>query len=163
MLDALDRGLCEKAAEFVDREGEEISEAVLEDRLPGVESRLAGNLGEAVPWTGVEAIVTSVNAVADEWTEVLWNRPLVFDCEVGNTSWRIDMMRARNRTGRAGRHAGRALAAVVRLGWVGLEGEGGEQLGQKKPGAEPAMDLDGRLAIPAEAGSGGGLLRKIVV
>ncbi len=40
-------------------------------------------------------------------------------------------------------------------GGSGRQVEGGEELGEEEPGAEPAVDLDGGLAVPAEAGVGG--------
>jgi hypothetical protein len=60
-------------------ESEEISQAQARDRRAGCEGALARHFGEAIPWTGVETIVATVNAIADQRTELERNAALQFD------------------------------------------------------------------------------------
>ena len=154
-FDAFDGGFGEEGAEVLDGEGEEVAEGVVEDGFAGVEAGLAAEFGEAVPGADVEAVVAAVDAVADEGAEVEGDGALVFDGEVGDAAGGVEVVGARDGVGGAGGHAGGAFAAVVVLLFVGREGKGGEEFGEEEPGAEGGVDLDGGLAVPAEAGFGG--------
>ena len=73
----------EEGAEGLVVEGEEVAEAMLEDGGAGLEGGDAGGLGEAVPGTGVEAVVAAVDAVAEGAPELEGDGAFAFDGEVG--------------------------------------------------------------------------------
>ena len=151
-FDSFDGGFGEKGAELFDVESEEIAEAVLEDLGSGVEAGFAGNLRETIPGAGVETIVAAVDSVADGAAKFHRYAAFVFDGEIGDTTCGGELSRAGDCLGRAGLDAGGAFSAVIAGRRVGVKFEGGEEFAEEKPGAELAVDLDGGLAIPAEAG-----------
>lgn len=110
---------------------------------------------EAVPWTGCEAIVAAVNAVADGGAELLGNGALEFDGEVGDATSGVELEGGGDGGGGTGLDASSAGAAAVRFRGVGFEFEGGDDLGEKYPVAELAADEVGVFADEAEAGAHG--------
>lgn len=148
---ALDGGFAEEAAEFEVAESEEVAQAVVENGLSGVELGFLRDFCEAVPRADGEAVVAAVDAVAHHGAEFEGDGAFVLDCEVGDAASRIHGVGGSDGLGRAGVDAGGAFAAVVVLGLVDGEGEGGEEVGEEEPGAEAPMDLDGGFSVPAEA------------
>ena len=69
-LDPLDRRAAKHFSELLVIEREEIAQPHLRDRRPRRERALARNLREAIPRAGVEAIVATVNAIADQRPEL---------------------------------------------------------------------------------------------
>ena len=151
-LGALDGRFAKEAAEFFVGEGQEVAQAVVEDRLAGMQLAFLRNFREAIPWADGEAIVAAVDAVTHERAKLEGDGAFVLDGEVGDAASCIHGVGGGNRLGGAGVNAGGALAAVVVLRTVGGKGKGREEVGQKEPSAESAMNLDGGLAIPAEPG-----------
>ena len=109
--------------------------------------------GEAVPRTGVEAVVAAVNAVADRGAKLLRDRAFQLDGQVGDAAARVELERCGDCAGRAGVDAACAFAAVVALRLVRLQHGGGEDLGDEKPVAESAADEVGVFADKAKAGA----------
>src|SRR6202007_1464330 len=56
------------------------------------EGRLAGVLRELVPRAGGEAIVAAVDAVAEQRAQLLVDRALVLDGEIGDAASRIELV-----------------------------------------------------------------------
>ena len=148
---ALDGRLAEEATEFLVGEGEEVAQGVLEDGLARMELGFLGDFGKAVPRADGEAVVAAVDAVTHEGTEFEGDGAFVLDGEVGDAAPRIHGVGRGDCLGRASVDAGGALAAVIVLGFVGGKRKSGEEIGEKEPGAEAAMNLDGGFSIPAEA------------
>lgn len=126
-----------------------------ENFFASVEGDFAGDLGEAVPGTGVEAVIAAVNAVADGAAEFEGDGAFVLDGEIGDAAGGGEFARSGDGLGWAGGDAGGAFATVVAGGGIGLHFQGGEEFGEEEPGAEFTVDLNGRFAIPSEAGGGG--------
>jgi len=154
-FDTLDGRFCEEGAEGVGVEGEEGAEGVLKDFGTGVESGFAGDLSEAIPRAGVEAVVTAVDAVAEGGAEVLGDGAFVLDGEVGNAAFGLHFLRAGDGVGGAGLDASGAFSAVIGRGGVRGEIEGGEEFAEEEPGAKAFVNLNGGFAVPAETGGGG--------
>jgi hypothetical protein len=77
-LDAFDRRAAEKGAELDIVEGQVVTQWHLR-RWPGRESRLPGGGGEAVPGAGIQTVIATIDAIADERPELGWNRAFQFD------------------------------------------------------------------------------------
>ena len=89
------------------------------------------------------------------FAELVRDRPLVLDGEVGDAAPRIEPVGRREGVGRADVEAGAAGAAMIGLRRVGRQLGAGEDRAEEQPGAELAADEIGVLALPAEAGRGG--------
>ena len=120
------------------------------DKLPGPEARFGRVRGEAVPRTHRCAIVASVDPVADQRPEFLGNRPLKFDCEVGDASACIQVMWPSDGCGRANVDASGTLAAAIRRRFIGLKREGGEDYAEKKERSQLPGDEHRALALPSD-------------
>lgn len=149
-FDSFDGGLREEGSELLKVESEEVAEAMFKEAGAGVEAGFAGDLGEAVPGAGVEAVVAAVDAVADGATEFQRDAPFVLDGEIGNAALCGQLSRAGDCLGRAGLDTGGAFSAVVARSFVGFELEGGKEFAKEKPSAEFAMNLHCGFSIPAE-------------
>lgn len=149
-FDSFDGRLREEGSELLKVESEEVAEAMLKEAGSGVEAGLAGDLGEAVPRAGVEAVVAAVDAVADGATEFKRDAPFVLNGEIGNAALCGQLSWAGDSLGRAGLDTGGAFAAVVARCFVGFELEGGKEFAKEKPSAEFTMDLYRGFSIPAE-------------
>ncbi len=113
VFDSFDGGFGESLAKVFDGHVEEVGEGVVEDFLSGVEGGFAGEFGEAIPWAGVEAVVTAVDAVADGAAEFVRNGTFVFDGEVGDAAGGIELAGGGDCVGGAGGDAGGTFATVV--------------------------------------------------
>jgi len=149
-FDSFDGGLREEGPELLKVESEEVAEAMVKEAGAGVEAGFAGDLGEAVPGAGVEAVVAAVDAVADGAPEFQRDTPFVLDGEIGNAALCGQLSRAGDCLGRAGLDTGGTFAAVVARCFVGFELEGGKEFAKEKPSTEFAMNLHRGFPIPAE-------------
>src|SRR5882724_13417870 len=113
---------------------------------------LAAFLRELVPGAGRETIVAAIDAIADRLAKLVRDRSLVLDGEVGNAAPRVELVGRGKRRGRTDVETGLARAAMIGLGLVARQVERGVDRAEKQPGAEPARDQVGVLALPAEAG-----------
>lgn len=113
VFDAFDGGFSEGAAEVIDGHVEEFGEGMGENFFAGVEGGFAGDLGEAVPRAGVEAVITAVDAVADGASEFKGDGAFVLDGEVGDAAGGDHFARSGDGLGGTGGDAGGAFAAVV--------------------------------------------------
>ncbi len=86
VFDTFDGRFCEDAAEGFNREIEEFVERMFENFLPCVEGGFAGDLSEAIPRTGIETVIASIDAVSDGAAEFERDGALVFDGEIRNTA-----------------------------------------------------------------------------
>ena len=154
-FDAFDGAFGEEGAEGLVVEGEEVAKAVVEDGGAGLEGGVAGGLGEAVPGTGVEAVVAAVDATAEGAAELEGDGAFAFDGEVGEAAAGVHLTGGGDGLGGAGGDAAGAGAAVVGGFLVRGQVEGGDDFSEEEPGAELAVDLHGAFAIPAEAGFAG--------
>ena len=121
------------------------------DKLSSCESRFPRGCCKTVPWTYRGAVVTPVDAVADEWTEFFRNRTFEFDGEIRNAAACVQMVRGRDGCRRADVDASAAAAAAVFRGFVGFQFEGGEGDAEKKEGAELARDEHCTLSMPSDS------------
>ena len=111
-----------------------------------------GRAREFVPGADREAIVAAIDAVADQRAQLVRDRPLVLDRQIGDAAPRIEPVRGRERGGRAGVETAPAGAAMVALGRVGRQRQAQIDLAEEQPGAEIARHEVGVLALPAEPG-----------
>src|SRR5690606_27834423 len=118
--------------------------------VPGLELHFRSAGGELVPRTGGETVVASIDAIADQWPEIMVDRSPVLDREVGDAAACIESIGRRKGVGRTGVEAGSAGAAMLDFGVVKGEAGGGQQAAEKEPGAMRAADEVGVLALPAE-------------
>ena len=149
-FDSFDGGLREEGSELLRVESEEVAEAMVKEAWTGVEAGFSGDLGEAVPGTGVEAVVAAVDAVADGATEFQWDTSFVLDGEIGNAALCGQLSRGGDSLGRAGLDTGGAFSAVVSRCFIGFELQRGKELAKEKPSTEFAMNLHRGFSIPPE-------------
>lgn len=121
----------------------------------GLEGGFVGGFGEAIPRAGVKAVVAAVDATSEGATEFERDCAFAFDGEVGETAACIHPAGGGDGLSWAGGDAAGTGAAVVRRARVGVDVEGGDDLGEEEPGAELTMNLHGAFAIPAKAGLAG--------
>ena len=107
-------------------------------------------VGKFVPGADRQAIVAAINAVADAFPQVLRDRPLMFDGEVGYTAARIDDIGGWEGIGRAGGLTGGAAAAMIAFGRVRRQRPFGIDGPQEQPAAMVATDQIAVLALPAK-------------
>ncbi len=105
-----------------------------------------------VPGTDQLAIVAAVNAVAEQWPQFERNAAAQFDGEIGNAASRVELLRADDGLRGAYFNAAHARAAMIGRRRVHRQGQVGEQLAEKKPGARTRIEQVGVLADPAESG-----------
>ena len=113
---------------------------------------LACRAGELVPGADREAVVAAVDAIAHRGAELPRYVPLVLDREIRDAAPGIELVRRRERVGRAHLQAGAAAAAMIGLRRIGRQREVGEDLAEEQPGAEAARYQVGVLALPADPG-----------
>ena len=82
--------------------------------------------------------------------ELVRDRPLVLDGQVGNAAPRIELVGRGEGVGRADVEAGAAGAAMIGVGVVARQLGRGEDRAEEQPGAEFARDQIGVLALPAQ-------------
>ena len=84
----------------------------LAEVMPFVEIRQGAAPGKLVPRANKLAIVTAINAIADQWPQVGVNAARMLNRQVGNAAPGIEPVRGHNGLRRAGSNAGGALSAV---------------------------------------------------
>ena len=133
---ALDGGLreCDPKGGIV--EPSERREARRVQRLARREGRLGMGARELVPRADGQAVVATIDSVAHGRAQGARDVALVLDGEVGDAAARVDPVGRREGIRRADVEAAAAGAAMVHLGLVGSQIEGGEDLSQEQPGAE---------------------------
>src|SRR6056297_13664 len=130
------------------------------DQRPGIqvlarlEVVLAAELRVAVPRAYRLAVVAAVDAVAYGFAEFKRNRALEFYRQVGNAASGIELVRRRDRLGRADVDAYAARPAVVAHRLVGFELEVGIDFAEKEPTPGMPIQQVGVLAYPAQPGLG---------
>ena len=102
--------------------------------------------GKAVPGARGEAIITTINAIADGSTHFNGNGALEFDGEVGNAKPGIQLEGCRDGLSGASGDAAGALAAMIGLRSVRFQFEMGDDFGQEKPIAQFSADQVGVLS-----------------
>ena len=102
-------------------ESEPGAEWLLEDLRALGDLCLPGGLGKAIPWTGVEAVVTAKDSSAHGNPKFLGNRALVFDGKKRNTAPVVELLGGRDGLGWTGIDASGASSAAVRKWLVWLE------------------------------------------
>src|SRR5688572_22845585 len=90
-------------------------------------------LREAVPRARLQANVASVNAIPDRGPELLRNRSLQLDGQVGNAAPRIQSKWPGDRLRRASIDAARADAAAIFLRLIRRQLQRGDDLREEKP------------------------------
>ena len=119
--DALDRRAAKARPEAGVVERQRAPPAAAREIVAGGELRLRAALGELVPRADGEAVVAAIDAIADRGAELVRDRPLVLDGEIGDAAPRIEPVGRGKRVGRADVEAGAARAAMVLLGRVRRE------------------------------------------
>ena len=153
MADAADGRAFEATQELV------LAPAQQLDQIRGIQAVAGGEVGqggaarEAIPGTHQLAVVTAVDAVADQGAQRFGDGAAQFDGEVGDAAPRVELARAGDGPGGADVDAGGATAAVIALlRRVHRQRQVGEQFAEEEPGAGVAGDEVGVLADPAQPG-----------
>ena len=118
--DALDRAAGEPGPERRVVEAGELGERRSVEVGARRKLRLAPGLSELVPRADGQAVIATIDAVADRGSKLARDRALMLDREIGDAAPRVDPVGRGERLGRTGVEAGAALAAMVRFGRVGL-------------------------------------------
>src|SRR5260370_36553133 len=92
MLDPLNGLVTELLPEFLLAQCSEMSEAELSQRCWHSEAGFGANLSKPVPRTGLQAIVTSVNPVANRVPELEGDSSFVLDRKIGNATASIQLV-----------------------------------------------------------------------
>src|SRR6185503_4847749 len=93
--------------------GEQLDQRGAVQAVARLEVLLAGRLREAIPRAHQLAVVAAVDPVADERAQLLRDRALVLDRQVGDAAPRVELVRPADRLRRADVDAALAGAAVV--------------------------------------------------
>src|SRR5690606_16627301 len=118
--------------------------------LPREKPGFRSDPGELVPRADRQAVVAAIDAVAYRAAELVWDRPLVLNGQIGDAAAGIEPVRGGKGVGRACIQAGATGAAMVFLATVRFQFGSGEDRTQKQPGAMAAADQIGMLALPAQ-------------
>ena len=117
-----------------------------------LEIRMRGRARELVPGAHQLAVVAAIDAIADGAAQFHRNRAAQLDGQIGDAAPRIELVGRDDGPRRAGRHAGRAAAAVRAGRRVDGQRQVGEDLAEEKIRAGVARDEVGVLADPAQPG-----------
>ncbi len=129
---------------------------VVGHRPAGLQVGLVAGRGVPVPGTDLLADVAAEDPVAHLRPELLGDRPLQLDGQVGDAAAGVQLPGAADGVGGAGLDAAGAAPAAIGLeGFVRRQLQGGEQLAQQQPGAQLRVDEDRVLAEPADPGPPG--------
>src|SRR6185437_15398336 len=109
--------------------------------------------GEAVPRADREAIVAAIDPVAHQRAQLVRDRAVVLDGEIGDAARRIEPIGCREGVRRADLLTPGTTAAAVGVRRVGCDVERGVDLAEEQPGAVRARDEVGVLALPAQPGA----------
>jgi len=121
--------------------------------VSGLEVALPGRASKAVPGADDLAIVATEHPIADQRAQFFRDRALEFDGQVGNTASRIQYIGADEGCRGADIQArGAASAVLTGMGRVDGQGEVDEQLAEEEETPGLAIQHQGVLADPAEAG-----------
>src|ERR1700730_1153227 len=150
---ALDWRSREKFAESRIIEPRELGESRRRQLIARQKVRLPRRPREFVPRTDGEAVVATVNTIADRRAQLDRNHPLVLDRQIRNAAPGIELVGSGERRGRTRIQAAVARAAMVRFSWIGIELEAQIDLAEKEPGAELPGNQVGVLALPAQPGA----------
>ena len=121
--------------------------------MPRLEIAFARWPGKTVPWTDHLAVVAAEHPIADQRPEFFGNRAFEFDGQVGDAAAGIQHIGPHEGIGRADVQASGAAAAVLGgVGRVFRQGQVDEQLAEKEVAAGFAVQYQGVLANPAQAG-----------
>ncbi len=146
------RGMAEALAKSVCIEAKQVQQVEVLEFGQGDFTHEPALPGKAVPWTDLETVITTENAVANGRPQVFRDGALQFDGEVADAASGIQLERGSDGMGGAGVDAARAAATAVGFGRVGSEFKGRKNLGNEEPVAKPTADQVGVFADKAEAG-----------
>ena len=153
-LRATDRAAAEALGEGGGGEPRKLREVGGEGPGPRLERGAAVPAAPPVPRAHVLADVAAEDVTAHPLARLLGDRTLHLDGQVADAPRRVEQVRRRQRTGRAGVQAGGAAPARVRPRRVGRELEVGDDLAQEEPGPVLGVEEARVLAPRAEAGRG---------
>jgi hypothetical protein len=108
-------------------------------------------LGELVPGAYGEAIVTTVNSIAEERAQLAINRAFVLDRQIRDAAPRIQPVRSGESRGRADVQAAAAAAAVIDLGLIGEQIGRRQNRTEKQPRAMVTRYQVRMLPLPSQA------------
>src|SRR3569832_948961 len=108
-----------------------------------------GGLCELVPGANSQAIVATVDAVADGLAEFDRDVALMLDRQIGDAAAGVELVGRGKGAGRTNLEAARAVAAVIGFGLIRRKVEGGEERCEEEPRAELAADEVGVPTLPA--------------
>ncbi len=116
-----------------------------------LEIRLGRELRVAIPRADQLAVVAAVDAIADRTAELLGDRTVELDREIGDAASRIEFVGRHDRACRAGLDARGTAAAVRGNGLIDGQRQVREDLAEEEPRAVVTVEQVGVLADPAEA------------
>ncbi len=114
--------------------------------------RLFAPLGETVPGTDQLAVITAVDAVAEQRSQFIGNAAFVFNSEIGDAASGIHHIGLDNGRSRTDIETGPATAAMVANGLIRRQRQIGIEFAEKEPGAGGAVKNIAVLADPAKPG-----------
>ncbi len=155
VADAPDRAAGHAGGELGRRPGEQRHQRGIVQAVAHRKIRLRARLGIAVPRADKLAVVTAVDAVADQRTQRFGNAALEFDGEVGNAAARIELVGRDDGAGRAGVQTGVAATAVLARRRSHWQRQVGVDLTEKEERAGVPGQQQRVLAAPAQARLGG--------
>lgn len=121
--------------------------------MTGLEVALPGRSGKAIPWTNDLAVITAKHPVADQRAQFFRDSVLQLDRQVGNAAAGIQLVGADKGVRGADIQTGGAFSAVFGgVRWIDRQRQVDEQLAQEEITASLAVEHEGVLADPAEAG-----------
>ena len=128
--------------------------------LPGqtgalIKIRQRAALGIFVPGANQLAIVTAINAVADEGAQIQRNAAVVFDRQVRNATARVDQAGRQNGLGGANIDTSRAAAAMVAGRFGGCQRKVHINFTQEKHRTGLAVEYQAVFAAPTLSAAGG--------
>src|SRR3989344_8470312 len=89
-------------------------------------------LRETVPRADQLAVIATIDAVADQGAQLLGDRAVQLDSEIGDAAARIQLVRRNDGAGRADVETGMAGAAMIRGGGIHPPRQNGGQLAPGK-------------------------------
>jgi len=117
----------------------------------GLELHFSRGAGELVPGADGEAIVATVDSVADQLAEFAGDVSLVLDGQVRNTTPSIKLIRRRKSACRTNVETAPTPTAMVGFDIVRRDLECGKNASKKQPGAEVARHEVRVFSLPADA------------
>jgi len=155
VTDAPDRAALGKAHKFVLRPGKQVGQPVVCQTGAWVKVRQRAALGKLVPRANQLAVVTAIDAVAQQRAQFQRDRPRVLNGQVADATARVQPVRGHDGLRRADVDARAAPAAMSFYGCAGGQRLIDKNFTQKKHRPRRAVQRQRVLATPAQTAARG--------